>query len=301
MGSLLAAKLAPLVDVWLITGWREHAAAIQADGLVLDQLDGSQIRVRLPVVQDACALPSPVDLAIVAVKSSATGQASRRAAEVLAPTGLALTLQNGLGNLEIIAGAVGSERALQGVTSQGATMLGPGRVRHAGEGPTTLARPAGNAHLAARVEEITALFRAAGLETHVAEDLDGLIWGKLAINAGINALTAILRVPNGMLAQVGPARELMAAAAEETAAVARVKGVNLPYESAASRAEQVAQATARNRSSMLQDILRGAPTEIEVINAAVVREGEKLGIATPVNRTLTYLVRSIELTSEQRL
>jgi 2-dehydropantoate 2-reductase len=137
------------------------------------------------------------------------------------------------------------------------------------------------------------LLRKAGYEVEVAEDIESLIWGKLAINAGINPLTALLRMPNGELLARPHTQALMKAAAEETALVAAAKGVELPYAEPGNAVAEVARRTANNRSSMLQDVSRNAPTEIDAICGAVVKEGERLGIPTPVNWTLWYLVRSI--------
>lgn len=304
LGSFLAATLASATHLWLVTSWAEHAAAIRSQGLALFRLDGSEARVAVQVVEDPAELAGCIDLAVIAVKSHSTRSAADKARIMLRADGLALTLQNGLGNLPILAEVLGPARAVQGVTALGATLLGPGRVRHAGLGPTTLALGPALARQPASIERLRAcarLFEAAGLETHIADNLDGLLWGKLAVNAGINALTAILRLSNGALAELAPARELMAAAAEEAAAVAQAQGIALPYPSAAARAEQVAVATASNRSSMLQDVLRGAPTEIDVINGAIVREAQRLGLPTPVNQVLAQLVRAIESSYGHRL
>lgn len=120
----------------------------------------------------------------------------------------------------------------------------------------------------------------------------GLVWGKLAINAGINPLTALLEVPNGELIRRPEARSLMGEAALEVANVAEARGIRLPYANPVEQMEQVAQRTAENDSSMLQDIRRGAPTEINAISGAVVREGQRPGVSAPVNRLLWKLVQA---------
>jgi 2-dehydropantoate 2-reductase len=200
--------------------------------------------------------------------------------EYLAPEGAAVTLQNGLGNLELL-----GPRARLGVTTAGATLLGPGWVRPGGEGVTHLAAP----------EWVAGLFREAGLEAQAvpAEAAEGLLWGKLAVNCGINPLTALLRVPNGELLRRPQAQALMEAAAAECARVAQAKGIALPDTDAAAQARLVAEHTAGNRSSMFQDILRGAPTEVDAINGAVAQAGAALGVSTPINETLWRLVRAL--------
>jgi 2-dehydropantoate 2-reductase len=291
MGCLFGGKLSALADVWLIDLWAEHVAAMQTRGLQLIEPDGAEQNICVRAVSDIKQVADAIDLALIFVKSNRTEWAARQAAQMLAPDGLALTLQNGLGNLDVIAKIVGDARAVQGVTAHGATLLGPGHVRHAGVGATHLAT---RAAIATRVENIARLFNDAGFETHLSDNLDSLVWGKLVVNVGINALTAILRVPNSALDEVPAARTLLERAVNEAVAVANAKQITLPYGDAIAQVLNVARATGSNHSSMLQDVLRGAATEIDVINGAIVREGERVGVATPVNRTLTELVQAIE-------
>ena len=205
----------------------------------------------------------------------------------LAPDGLALTLQNGLGNAETLRQALGAERVALGVTTSGATLLGPGRVRPAGDGPVTIQQ-----HSA--VGPLSEILGAdAGFTVEFVQDAQALLWGKLLINAAINPLTALLGVPNGVLLQRPSALRLMAEAAGEAQAVAAALGVALPYSDPLETIRAVAQRTAENRSSMLQDVQRRAPTEIDAINGAIVRLGEQTGIPTPVNQALWLLVRAL--------
>jgi 2-dehydropantoate 2-reductase len=136
------------------------------------------------------------------------------------------------------------------------------------------------------------LFNQAGLTTHLVDNVDGLVWGKLAVSCGINPLTALLGVPNGFLAENESAKQVMMAAARETAVVAQTLDITLPFPDAGQRALEVAQATAANHSSMLQDISRGAPTEIEAICGAVIKYGRNAHIPTPINEKLLQLVRN---------
>lgn len=300
MGSLFGGILSTVAPVTLIDPWRAHIEAIQRDGLRMTT--GAEERIlRLPAIwvsnegeiEKLRGTVGEVDLAIILVKSPQTAWAAGIARQLLSPNGLALTLQNGLGNGEILAAAVGEVRTCVGVTSHGATLLGPGRVLHAGQGPTYLGR---TTHTATKVAAVAELFAKAGLEVHVSDDLDSLLWGKLVINAGINALTALLRVQNGVLEQIEPLRELMGAIVREAAAVAQAKGITLPYLDPVEKVREVCRATAVNRSSMLQDALRGQPTEIEVINGAIVREAARLGIPAPVNQTIYNLIKGMEAT-----
>jgi 2-dehydropantoate 2-reductase len=145
-----------------------------------------------------------------------------------------------------------------------------------------------------RAYEITALFNEAGLKAQVSADIDGLVWGKVVLNAAINPLTAILRIPNGALLESNDTLELTRAVANEAAAIANAKHITLPYPNAFERVKQVAQLTATNHSSMLQDVLGKRPTEIDAINGQIVEQGQALGVPTPINAALTSLVRAIE-------
>ncbi len=291
MGSLFGAYLAKAGEaVTLVDIWQEHVAAIRSQGLLLSEEAGDEV-VRLDVVLGTGGLVA-VDLVILFVKAAATRVAAVDAAALLRPGGRVLTLQNGLGNAEVIAEIVGAERVLAGTTAQGATLLGPGRVRHGGRGETHIGRLSGEVD--GLCAQVAAMLSNAGLPTVVEPDVRSLIWGKLVINTGINALTALLRLRNGQLAELAETRQLLALAVEEAVQVAGAAGVALPYENPLGKVLAVAAATGQNQSSMLQDVLRGSPTEIAVINGAIVREGERLGVATPVNRTLTLLVQALE-------
>jgi 2-dehydropantoate 2-reductase len=290
MGSLFGSRLSRLAHITLIGNWADQIETVRRDGLTITYPDGSLTHHPLRITNRLTEVP-PADLALILVKSHQTARAAHQAAQILKPNGLAITLQNGLGNLEILAQEVGSQRAGLGITAQGATMLAPGRLYHAGQGPTHLAQISGQEK---RLAEIAALFNAAGLETTLVDNPDSLVWGKLAINAGINPLTALLGVPNGELTKNENWRDLMAAAATEVAHVAAAQGLKLPFADVASRTAEVSQATASNRSSMLQDVSRHAPTEIDAISGAVVNFGRRLGIPTPVNEFLLRMVKAKE-------
>ncbi|MHB1006889.1 MAG: ketopantoate reductase family protein [Chloroflexota bacterium] len=296
MGCLYGGTLACVTDVWLIDPWRDHVDAIRGEGLHIVSSAGDNV-IQIPATTNPADV-GLVDLAIVFVKSSQTPWAAEVAKSILTPNGLALTLQNGLGNGEMLAKALGPERVWQGVTSHGATMLGPGRIRHAGAGPTYLElRP----EIAAVAEEFAALLGQAEFDVRLSGDLNSLIWGKLVINVGINAIVAILRVPNGVLGTNEAGATVMDMAVEEAVAVANAKGIKLPYADPVAHVRQVAFDTGANRASMLQDVLRGSPTEVDVINGAIVREAARVGLATPVNATLTSLVKAIETTKAERI
>jgi 2-dehydropantoate 2-reductase len=177
-----------------------------------------------------------------------------------------------------------------GVTYNGATLFGPGEARHVALLPTYIAAPAAAADRAAA---FVALLQEAGLPAHVDADITGRLWGKATANAAINPLTALWRVSNGELLANADRRALLHALAHEAAAVATARGATLPFEDPLAYVEEVCRATAANRSSMLQDIERGRPTEIDSINGVIVAEGRRLNVAAPVNMAVWRLIRGL--------
>jgi 2-dehydropantoate 2-reductase len=147
-----------------------------------------------------------------------------------------------------------------------------------------------NAKLAPLVEALSK----AGFETHLEKGIDSLVWSKLVINVGINALTALTGLPNGRLLDFPQTRALMGDLVAEAARVAKARGVPLSYTEPLAMVYTVAEKTGRNRSSMLQDFDRRRPSEIDFINGAIVREAESLGLEAPVNRTVTRLVQALD-------
>lgn len=298
IGGLFGALLSPFAPVTFFTTNPGHAEAINQDGLAITALNGQIRRIPAAALTDPQRYGRRADLVILCTKAGSTARAAGTAGRLLADDGLVLTLQNGLGNLEQIQAAVGPARAAAGTTAQAATLLGPGQVRHAGNGPTVLAAGPGQE---GKIAAVATLFNQAGIPTSVTGDGQALLWSKLIVNVGINALTALLRVPNGTLAEVPECESLMARAVAEAVTVALALGVRLPDGEPLEKVTAVCAMTAGNRSSMLQDILAGRPTEVDVINGAVVRKGGEAGIPTPVNQLLTQLVKALEATAAQRI
>jgi 2-dehydropantoate 2-reductase len=290
MASLFAAQLAASgVSVKMLGTWPIGLRTLQARGVRLVDAEGQEHTYQVQVAEnpDECA---GTKYALVLVKSWQTARAARQLASCLADDGLALTLQNGLGNRETLAGVLGAERVALGVTTTGASLLGPGRVRLAGKGPISLGEHA-------RLGPLVKLLREAGFSIEMVPDARSLLWGKLVINAAINPLTALLDVPNGELLNYPAALALLEAAAREAAAVAVASGVRLPYPDAVAAVKNVAHRTAANHSSMLRDVQRGALTEIDAISGAIVQAGARTGVPTPVNKILWQLVKTREETA----
>ncbi|MDW7711743.1 MAG: 2-dehydropantoate 2-reductase [Deferrisomatales bacterium] len=239
-----------------------------------------------PTAAGAC------ELVLVMVKAQHTPSAAGTLGPLLGPAAAVLTLQNGLGAADVLASALGGGRLLVGTTAQGATLLAPGEIRHGGAGETLFGPygPGGPDPGAA-----AEAFRRAGIPARTVADPWPAVWRKLAVNCGINAVAALTGVLNGQIPAVPEAAGVLSDAVAEAAAVARGAGVDLGDPDALVRAVlDVARATGANRASMGQDVDARRPTEVDFINGAVVREGHRRGVPTPVNRTLWRLVKAVE-------
>lgn len=296
MGCLFASRLKKVGHHVTIADYNpERADFINRHGICLEETTGEE-RVHVQAVTGR--IEEEPDVALFCVKANQTREAAEEIASWIHLQTSVLTLQNGLGNLELLEEVFGKGRVLGGVTAEGATLLGPGHARHAGRGQTVIG-PAGSAD--GPVAKIVKAFAGAGFDTRTADDVENLIWGKLIVNVGINALTAITRVKNGRLPAIKGAKTVMKMAVQEAVSVAVARGIRLPYPDPFKRVLEVCRATAENTASMLQDVLAKRVTEIQAINGAIVREGLKFGIPTPVNLTLTSLVEAIQESYGQRV
>lgn len=283
-------------DVWLLGRRREPVDAINRDGVTIEQVwKGTTLRTPVRATLDAQDA-GIVELVMMCVKSTGTLKATQDAVPAVGDGTVVLTVQNGLGNVEAMASVVGRERVLAGVTVNGITLMGPGVIRHAAMGETTIGELDGRT--TERAQMVAEVLRQAGITAAVSSSVDSLLWGKLVPNASLNPLAALLRVRNGQLIERPDAKALLGAVAREVVAVAEAKGVRLPYPDPIERVEATARKMASNKMSMLQDMERGIPTEVDYINGAVVREGEAAGVRTPINWTLWHLVKAMEAESQ---
>jgi 2-dehydropantoate 2-reductase len=292
MGSLFGALLAEGGhEVWLCDIWQDHIKALKRSGLKIEW-EGETRYVRLNAAGDPRQIEES-ELILIFVKSTQTRSAAESAALLAGQNGWVITLQNGMGNAETIAKHIPSNRILAGTTAHGATMLEAGSIRHAGAGPTTVGMWAGGQKEFQIARQIADQFTQAGIESAAVEAVRPVIWDKLLVNVGINAITALTGIKNGQILDLELTRELSRAAVEEAASVARAQGIEIRQDPAA-HVFQVAAATAANRSSMGQDVDHRRPTEIKAINGFVAREADRMGLAAPVNRALSALVETME-------
>lgn len=286
MANMFAARLvAAGIRVTILGTWEEGLQALRTRGVRVQRKDNKIDTFPVGVVDDPSGCKG-TQYALVVVKSWQTERAAKQLAECLHPEGLALTLQNGLNNRQTLSDVLGIQRVALGVTTSGATLIEPGLVRPVGDEVVSLG-------VHSRLKPLADMLRAAGFMVDTVTDTSALLWGKLVINASINPLTALLRVPNGELLKRSTARDLMGITARETASVAVARGIRLPYPDPVVAVETIARRTAENYSSMLRDIMRGAPTEVDSINGAIVNAGEVTKVPTPVNRTLWQLVKAL--------
>ncbi len=294
LACVVGARLARArAAVTLAGSWREALDTIAARGLLVHEPspDGTG-----ETVWSARVAATPLDrvgssfpLALVLVKSHQTAGVASTLARRLEPRGLAVTLQNGLGNADALSARLGAARVASGVAIMGAALVAPAEVRHV-PGRIVLGSEPGTEE---RVQALASLLREAGLTTETTTTIEAVVWTKLAANCSVNPLTALHGLTNGALLARQELRADLLAAAREVGAVATAKGVRLERDPAETTLE-TASATAANRSSMLQDLARGARTEIDALCGAVVREGRRLGVPTPVNARLLRLVRERE-------
>ena len=268
-------------NVTVLGTWQAGLLALGKEGARLDGRAGRPVRA----ITDPGGFEG-VKYALVLVKSWQTERAAHQLAKCLAQDGLATTLQNGLGNDEVLIKRLGKSRVGRGITTIGATLIGPGYVHLGGEGMVVLEK----GPQTSRLEE---LLRQAHFQVEAVENIEAQVWGKLILNAAINPLTALLRIKNGRLLEIPSAKTMMKEIAREAVLVAQAEGIALPFSNAGEALEEVARRSGDNVSSMLQDVLRGAPTEVDSINGKIVQAGEKHHLPTPLNRLMTLMVKAL--------
>jgi 2-dehydropantoate 2-reductase len=292
MGSLFGALLAESGnEVWLYDVWAEHVETINKKGLTIER-EGKSRTLRIKATTDPLKIGT-AGLVIIFVKSTHTASAAETASGLAGSDGVVMTLQNGMGNADILSEFIDPDRVLAGTTSHGATMLGPGSIRHAGIGATTIGAWAETEQGRQRARSTGDVFTRIGIETEAVDDVRSVLWNKLLINVGINAITALTAIKNGQILELDITRELSRTAVEEAMNIARKLKIAV-REDAVDHVYAVAQATAANRSSMGQDVDQKRPTEIGTINGFIVREARRLGLRAPVNETLTALVETLQ-------
>ncbi|HSB04134.1 MAG TPA: ketopantoate reductase family protein [Thermodesulfobacteriota bacterium] len=293
MGSSIGGLLADSgSEVYLIDTWAEHIDVMNRQGLKL-RVGSSDRMVKVRARTD-CQGIGPADLIIVLVKSFNTGEAIENAGPIIGDRTVIMSLQNGLGNEEIIEEVVGKEHVVGGRTFAGGSVLTPGHViaNTAGK-PTYIGELDGSA--SERVTRIAEEFNRAGLLTTVTANIVGIMWDKLLVNVATGALCGITRLPYGGLYRMPELRDCALEAVSEGIAVAKASGVKLSTKDPKEAWFKASEGLPEDfKPSISQSLERGLRTEIDFINGAIVRCGEKCGIPTPVNKTLVASIKGIE-------
>ena len=291
MGSWFGGKLAlGGHEVSLLTTNAAHRAAIAADGLRLRSGRGEQT-VCLPALAPA-DYTGPARVVMLFTKTFQSDAALQSIRAALDDDCHVLTLQNGLGNADTIARYLPLERVLVGTTIMPVDQLAPGVVASAGHGDGHFYSARGDLPIARELERA---FLDAGLDVHLDPDIQRRIWSKVAFNVGMNAVAALAHGTPGTIGDSPGARALVEAAAREAIAVAAAQGITLDSAAILDRIGFACENHRDHRPSMLVDLQRGRRTEVDALNGAIVAAGEKLGVATPLNATLTTLLRLAEL------
>ncbi len=292
MGGMFGAWLARAgQDVILIDVSKPAVEAINRDGLTIEEKDGSLATVRVEAT-DRPAEIAPVDLILTFVKCYHTEAAIRGAMPMVGAGTVVLSLQNGWGNADRIAAVAGRERVIVGLTYHSGTLVAPGHVKHPGAGMTHIGELDGR--LSDRLAEAAGVLRDAGIEVTASTAILDEIWKKLALNVCTLPTAALLGFFANELNEFEGTRSIMRALLAETAAVARAQGIRLDEEERWAAITGLLDRAVGARGSMVQDVDARRPTEIDVINGAIVSAGRRHGIATPVNDTMVGLISSLQ-------
>jgi 2-dehydropantoate 2-reductase len=279
-------------EVWAVDAWPDHVAAIAARGLRVSGASGDRV-VRLAGAVTDPSEVGPVDLVVIATKARDVEAAAHGALALLGPDTIVLPIQNGLGSRERVARVVGVERVIAAVVGGfGASVLEPGHVHHHGMELVRMGEPSGP--VSSRVEAVADAWRRAGFTVRTYDDIDQLVWEKLICNVAFSGPCALTGLTIGSVLDDRDAWSVACACASEADAVARSKGVALSFDDPIAWVRDFGQAIPGARPSMLLDLLAGRPSEVDVINGAIPPLAESLGLAAPVNTTVTALVHAIE-------
>ncbi|MGE0622145.1 MAG: ketopantoate reductase family protein [Pseudomonadales bacterium] len=293
MGSIYAGLLASAGhDLLAIGRNREHMAAIEREGLRVSGASGDR-RVRLRVMKEPPAEAEAMDLVVIAVKAANVAEAARSAVPLVGPQTRVLTLQNGLGSAEVVAGVLGAARLMVGVAQGfGASLEAPGHAHH---NDMKAIRMGAFATLEpAEVERTAAVWRQAGFDAAAVDDITAMQWEKLICNVAYSAPCALTGLTVGEAMDDPALGPVTRSAAIEAWTVAQARGIVLSFVDPVAHVREFAARMPRARPSVLQDLAAGRVTEVDVINGSIPREAAKVGLTAPVNATLTGLVQALE-------
>ena len=297
MGSVYGGLLARAgSDVSLIDTRADHVEKIRRDGLIVEGVRGRHL-IRLPAQTGGDGL-GQCDLAIIFTDANATHEAAQAAKSLLNKDGFAMTLQNGIGNVEALVGALGAARVVAGVSMNSAALIEAGRAAYTNSGMTSIGELDGKK--SARVAEVARLLNEAEIPTEIVADPMSYIWSKFVLNCGINALTAVTGLRSGEMYRTPEVNALQDRVIDEILAVVERKGVRLAEADPRYKIKTHCQGR-NNQPSMMHHVEQGRRTEIDAINGALVREARVLGMSVPYNETVVAIVKGLEKSRRQQL
>jgi 2-dehydropantoate 2-reductase len=283
-------------DVTFIDPRADHIERVKREGIIVEGVRGRHV-IQVPAVTSPAGLP-PADFAIIFTDANATREAAKTAREVLKPEGFALTLQNGIGNVESITAELGAARVIAGVTMNSGALPEAGRAAYTNAGVTSIGELDGR--ITQRVQDVAKMLNEAGIETKVVTNPMEEIWTKFVLNCAINSLTAITGLRSGEMYRTPEVDALQSHVLDEILAVVERKGIKLTEPDM--RKKIKAHCRVRyNQPSMMQHVERGQRTEIDSLNGALVREAKALGIAVPYNEAVVAVVKGVEKSRRQKL
>lgn len=287
IGCVIGALLSAENDITLLTRG-EHLKAIQRHGLVLQGL--LETTLELDAVSSIDA-DQKYDAVIIATKSYNTRKAATECAKIKSKQTIFISVQNGLGNAEMLSEHVAGDKVVAGSTNMGAHRVSPGVIRYVASGETILGALIPGSKSAIMVLD---LMKASGISARIAENIEGALWSKAIVNSAINPITAILGCENGAIAESEALRAIAQVVCREGESVAAALGIKLDTPNVYDYLMEIAEKTAKNRSSMLLDVEMGRRTEIEEISGKIVKAARENGIETPVTSSLLSMVRFLE-------
>lgn len=306
LGSVFGGLLAQAGNDVVLVGRPWHLDAVTREGLLIEGIWGRHRVSNLRVVYDLAELQGPFALILVTVKAYDTSVAARAIQPFVGPDTLVVSLQNGLGNAEILAASVGKEKCAAGRVIFGAEIVTPGRVQVtvcADDVVIGPALPQAGAALRHSIARAVAIIKEAGIPCRAVEDVQPYLWAKAFYNCALNPLGALLGVNYGRLHDNPHTRRIMNGVIREAFAVAVSKGIKLPWQDADAYLYDfytvLLPPTRDHRPSMLQDLERGRRTEIDALNGKIVAYGRETGTPTPYNEVLTNLVHFREISGKE--
>ena len=287
MGCIYGGNLARIGErVAMLDVWEDHVKRIQNHGLEIDGLHGTFV-APVTAFNDAAAAQKS-DIVLICVNAYSAREAANSARILLKDSGFVVTLQNGLGNVEILAEVLGADRVMAGLSFHSADLRGPGQVTHTNSGPTYLGEL--DKSRSSRLSVLCGLLDSAGMNPVLVDDIMATVWGKFVHNCGLNAVCAITGLLPAQIQRIPALDEFQTRIIEEVLALVKAKGITIPDPNPIESIKAYC-AKKHHRVSMLQHLERGRQTEIDALNGYVARESARLGLAAPYNDALTSLVK----------